>query len=161
MTPCAWIILFSPKNILSLSFPFHLRMYLLIICLNVSDNVVIEVSNVALSSCSVELMSQPCRNNVCAQGTVTLSAVTDFTRDGNRASFLSTQPTEGSHRLWRGYNPPALKVSETLACISQCNISCLSGFVLNIFNLIRQTQSSLWNALQDNEALEITIYLHW
>lgn len=101
------------------------------LCLNVSDNVVVEVSNVALSSCSVELLSQPCRNNVCAQGTVTLTAVTDFTRDGNRASFLSTQPAEGSPRLWRGYNPPALKVSETLACISICNISCLSGFVLN------------------------------
>ncbi|XP_056112597.1 von Willebrand factor D and EGF domain-containing protein isoform X2 [Rhinichthys klamathensis goyatoka] len=76
-----------------------------------SDNVVVEVSNVALSSCSVELMSQPCRNNVCAQGTVTLTAVTDFTRDGNRASFLSTQPAEGSPRLWRGYNPPVLKIT--------------------------------------------------
>lgn len=108
---------FAPKNILSLSFPFLLRMHLLIICLNVSDNVVVEVSNVALSSCSVELMSQPCRNNVCAQGTVTLTAVTDFTRDGNRASFLSSHPTEGSPRLWRGYNPPALKVSQTLARI--------------------------------------------
>lgn len=101
------------------------------LCLNVSDNVVIEVSNVALSSCSVELLSQPCRNNVCAQGTVTLTAVTDFTRDGNRASFLSIQPAEGSPRLWRGYNPPALKVSEILACISKFNISRLSGFVLN------------------------------
>uniref|UniRef100_A0A671P1S4 Si:ch211-246m6.5 n=1 Tax=Sinocyclocheilus anshuiensis TaxID=1608454 RepID=A0A671P1S4_9TELE len=69
------------------------------------------VSNVALSSCSVELQSQPCRNSVCAQGTVTLSAVTDFTRDGNRVSFLSTQPAEGSPRLWRGYNPPALKIT--------------------------------------------------
>ncbi|XP_058617446.1 von Willebrand factor D and EGF domain-containing protein isoform X2 [Onychostoma macrolepis] len=76
-----------------------------------SDNVVMEVSNVALSSCSVELLSQPCRNSVCAQGTVTLSAVTDFTRDGNRVSFLSTQPAEGSPRLWRGYNPPALKIT--------------------------------------------------
>ncbi|KAI2650490.1 von Willebrand factor D and EGF domain-containing protein [Labeo rohita] len=76
-----------------------------------SDNVVVEVSNVALSSCSVELLSQPCRNNVCAQGTVTLTAVTDFTRDGNRVSFLSAQPAEGSPRLWRGYNPPALKIT--------------------------------------------------
>ncbi|KTG02534.1 hypothetical protein cypCar_00049947 [Cyprinus carpio] len=78
-----------------------------------SDDVVVEVSNVALSSCSVELLSEPCRNGVCAQGTVTLSAVTDFTRDGNRVSFLSTQPAAGSPRLWRGYNPPALKVSQT------------------------------------------------
>uniref|UniRef100_A0A8C1EEQ4 Si:ch211-246m6.5 n=1 Tax=Cyprinus carpio carpio TaxID=630221 RepID=A0A8C1EEQ4_CYPCA len=69
------------------------------------------VSNVALSSCSVELLSEPCRNGVCAQGTVTLSAVTDFTRDGNRVSFLSTQPAAGSPRLWRGYNPPALKIT--------------------------------------------------
>ncbi|XP_059425349.1 von Willebrand factor D and EGF domain-containing protein-like isoform X2 [Carassius carassius] len=76
-----------------------------------ADNVVVKVSNVALSSCSVELLSQPCRNSVCAQGTVTLSAVTDFTRDGDRVSFLSTQPAEGSPRLWRGYNPPALKIT--------------------------------------------------
>uniref|UniRef100_A0A672N6L2 Si:ch211-246m6.5 n=1 Tax=Sinocyclocheilus grahami TaxID=75366 RepID=A0A672N6L2_SINGR len=72
---------------------------------------IVEVSNVALSSCSVELLSQPCRNNVCAQGNVTLTAVTDFTRDGNQVSFISTQPAKGSPRLWRGYSPPALKIT--------------------------------------------------
>ncbi|XP_009294487.1 von Willebrand factor D and EGF domain-containing protein [Danio rerio] len=76
-----------------------------------SDSVVVEVSNVALSSCVVELLSQPCRSSVCAQATVTLTAVTDFTRDGNRVSFLSAQPIEGSPRLWRGYNPPPLKIT--------------------------------------------------
>ncbi|KAI7791232.1 von Willebrand factor D and EGF domain-containing protein [Triplophysa rosa] len=76
-----------------------------------SDNVVAEVPNVALSSCHVELVSQPCRNNVCAQGTVTVTAVTDFTKDGNRVSLLSAQPAQGSPRLWRGYNPTALKIT--------------------------------------------------
>ncbi|XP_051549166.1 von Willebrand factor D and EGF domain-containing protein-like [Myxocyprinus asiaticus] len=76
-----------------------------------SDNVVVKVPNVALSSCYVELLSQPCQNNVCAQGTVTVTAVTDFTRDGNRVSLFSAQPAQGSPRLWRGYNPPALKIT--------------------------------------------------
>uniref|UniRef100_A0A673KMR5 Si:ch211-246m6.5 n=1 Tax=Sinocyclocheilus rhinocerous TaxID=307959 RepID=A0A673KMR5_9TELE len=90
----------------------HNRCCKVTLALSVHESgVCILVSNVALSSCSVELQSQPCRNSVCAQGTVTLSAVTDFTRDGNRVSFLSTQPTEGSPRLWRGYNPPALKIT--------------------------------------------------
>lgn len=105
------------------------------LCFNISDNVVAEVPNVALSSCHVELMSQPCRNNVCAQGTVTVTAVTDFTKDGNRVSLLSAQPAQGSPRLWRGYNPTALKVSQTtqstLARIRKCNISRLSAFVFD------------------------------
>ncbi len=129
---------FPLKNILSWSFILSFEdVSTDNLCLNVSDDVVVEVSNVALSSCSVELLSQPCRNSVCAQGTVTLSAVTDFTRDGNRVSFLSTQPAEGSPRLWRGYNPPALKVSQTLACISNLIlVAWLVLYLINICNLI-------------------------
>lgn len=133
MTACAWIVLFLSRTF-CLSFEDVSTDNL---CLNVSDDVVMEVSNVALSSCSVELLSQPCRNSVCAQGTVTLSAVTDFTRDGNRVSFLSTQPAESSPRLWRGYNPPALKVSQILACISNLIlVAWLVLYLINICNLI-------------------------
>ncbi|KAA0712091.1 von Willebrand factor D and EGF domain-containing protein [Triplophysa tibetana] len=91
----------------------HSRRCKMSLALNIydSDNVVAEVPNVALSSCHVELMSQPCRNNVCAQGTVTVTAVTEFTKDGNRVSLLSAQPAQGSPRLWRGYNPTALKIT--------------------------------------------------
>nr|XP_055074214.1 von Willebrand factor D and EGF domain-containing protein [Misgurnus anguillicaudatus] len=75
------------------------------------SDVIAEVPNVALSSCHVELVSQPCRTNVCAQGTVTVTAVTDFTRDGNRVSVIAAQPAQGSPRLWRGYSTSALKIS--------------------------------------------------
>uniref|UniRef100_A0AAY5EAG6 Uncharacterized protein n=1 Tax=Electrophorus electricus TaxID=8005 RepID=A0AAY5EAG6_ELEEL len=74
--------------------------------------------NVALSSCRLELASQACRGGVCARAAVALTAVTDFTRDGNRASLLSARPAGGSPRLWRGYAPTPVKDVPTSSCYS-------------------------------------------
>ncbi|XP_030628051.1 von Willebrand factor D and EGF domain-containing protein [Chanos chanos] len=76
-----------------------------------SDSLIQETPNVALSSCHMELLSTPCQEGVCARGSVLLTAVTDFTRDGTRASFLNFEPTRTSPRLWRNYTPAPLKVT--------------------------------------------------
>lgn len=62
-----------------------------------------EVSNVALSSCQLQLQSG-------VPASFHVSAVTDFTRDGNRASLIGALPGAGAPRLWRNYIPTSLKV---------------------------------------------------
>lgn len=66
----------------------------------------------ALSACQVELQPSACRDGSCAQATFILTAVTDFTRDGNRHSLIGAMPGPGAPRLWRSYVPNSLKVSE-------------------------------------------------
>ncbi|KAL2087936.1 hypothetical protein ACEWY4_016764 [Coilia grayii] len=75
------------------------------------DSRVQEAANVALSSCQLELLPTLCGPDGCAQGTLLLTATTDFTRDGNRASLVTPQPTRSSPRLWRSYRPDPLKVT--------------------------------------------------
>ena len=87
----------------------YLRMLMLM--LTVPDSRVQEAPNVALSACQLELLPTACGPDSCAQGTLLLTATTDFTRDGNRASLVTPQPTRGSPRLWRSYRPDPLKVS--------------------------------------------------
>uniref|UniRef100_A0A668A792 Si:ch211-246m6.5 n=1 Tax=Myripristis murdjan TaxID=586833 RepID=A0A668A792_9TELE len=70
-----------------------------------------EASNVALSACQVELQPSACRDGSCAQATFILTAVTDFTRDGNRHSLIGAMPGPGAPRLWRSYVPNSLKVT--------------------------------------------------
>uniref|UniRef100_A0A8C7J6S9 von Willebrand factor D and EGF domain-containing protein-like n=1 Tax=Oncorhynchus kisutch TaxID=8019 RepID=A0A8C7J6S9_ONCKI len=55
---------------------------------------VVEAPNMALSTCQVELQpTAACsRRQGCAWASLTLTAVTDFTRDGNRPSLLSATP---------------------------------------------------------------------
>uniref|UniRef100_A0A6Q2ZJZ1 Uncharacterized protein n=1 Tax=Esox lucius TaxID=8010 RepID=A0A6Q2ZJZ1_ESOLU len=55
----------------------------------------VEAPNMALSTCHVELQpTEACsRNQGCARAVLALTAVTDFTRDGNRQSLLTAIPT--------------------------------------------------------------------
>ncbi|KAF7647992.1 hypothetical protein LDENG_00163670, partial [Lucifuga dentata] len=69
-----------------------------------------EASNVALSACQVELQPSACSDNSCGQATFFITAVTDFTRDGNRPSLIRALPGPTSPRLWRSYVPTSLKV---------------------------------------------------
>ncbi|KAL1021806.1 hypothetical protein UPYG_G00018300 [Umbra pygmaea] len=73
----------------------------------------VEASNMALSTCHVELQSmEACsRSQGCARASLTVIAVTDFTRDGNRHSLLIATPSMDAPRLWRGYLPTPLKVT--------------------------------------------------
>ncbi|XP_061920368.1 von Willebrand factor D and EGF domain-containing protein-like [Entelurus aequoreus] len=70
-----------------------------------------EVSNLALSTCQVEIRPTACSDGSCAWTTFFLTAVTDFTRDGNRISLISAVPDAGAPRLWKNYIPTSLKVT--------------------------------------------------
>ncbi|KAM4538056.1 von Willebrand factor D and EGF domain-containing protein [Fundulus diaphanus] len=69
-----------------------------------------EVPNVVLSACQVEIKPQTCSNSTCGSATFFLTAVTDFTRDGNRLSLVSALPGPNAPRLWRSYTPTSLEV---------------------------------------------------
>ncbi|XP_076013749.1 von Willebrand factor D and EGF domain-containing protein isoform X2 [Genypterus blacodes] len=70
-----------------------------------------EASNVALSACQVDLQPTSCSNSGCGQATFFVSAVTDFTRDGNRPSLIAALPSPTAPRLWRSYVPTSLTVT--------------------------------------------------
>ncbi|XP_039998529.1 von Willebrand factor D and EGF domain-containing protein isoform X3 [Xiphias gladius] len=70
-----------------------------------------EASNVALSVCQVELQPETCSDGSCGQATFFVTAVTDFTRDGNRLSLITVLPGPSAPRLWRNYSPTSLKIT--------------------------------------------------
>lgn len=65
-----------------------------------------------LSACLVELRPTACGDGSCGRASVLVTAVTDFTRDGNRPSLIGALPGPGAPRLWRSYVPTPLKVSK-------------------------------------------------
>ncbi|MBN3314432.1 VWDE protein, partial [Atractosteus spatula] len=75
-----------------------------------SDSPGLEAPNVALSACQVDLEPTPCQADSCARASLLLTAVTDFTRDGNCASHVRAEPDQRSPELWRDYTPNPLKV---------------------------------------------------
>ncbi|XP_055022597.1 von Willebrand factor D and EGF domain-containing protein [Boleophthalmus pectinirostris] len=76
--------------------------------------------NIALSACQAELMASRCNGSVCGQGSFTVTAVTDFTRDHNRASLVSARFGPTAPRLWRNYSPAPLKVTVQDIPTSMC-----------------------------------------
>ncbi|XP_036946841.1 von Willebrand factor D and EGF domain-containing protein isoform X2 [Acanthopagrus latus] len=70
-----------------------------------------EASNVALSACQVELQPRACGDGSCGRAAFFVTAVTDFTRDGNRPSLIGVLPGHSAPRLWRNYIPTSLKVT--------------------------------------------------
>uniref|UniRef100_A0A8C5AK03 von Willebrand factor D and EGF domain-containing protein n=1 Tax=Gadus morhua TaxID=8049 RepID=A0A8C5AK03_GADMO len=71
-----------------------------------------EAPNVALSTCQLALTPSSCTDAGCGgRASFTLTAVTDFTRDGNRPSLVSAGPAPGAPRLWRNYVSPPLRVT--------------------------------------------------
>ncbi|XP_056287078.1 von Willebrand factor D and EGF domain-containing protein isoform X2 [Pseudoliparis swirei] len=75
------------------------------------DGVEREAPNVALSACRVELRPAACGRGGCGRAALFVTAVTDFTRDGNRPSLIGVSPGPGAPRLWRSYVPTPLKVT--------------------------------------------------
>ncbi|NWU38688.1 VWDE protein, partial [Hylia prasina] len=67
--------------------------------------------DIALSACQVDLLPGPCSGSSCAAATVTVTAVTDFARDGNRVSRISAQPLAPRGLLWRAHTPRDVKVT--------------------------------------------------
>ncbi|XP_074520455.1 von Willebrand factor D and EGF domain-containing protein [Halichoeres trimaculatus] len=79
--------------------------------LSVHDPDGVGVSNVALSACQTELQPNSCKDGSCGSASFFVTAVTDFTRDGNRPSLIGVTPGTGAPRLWRNYVPTSLKVT--------------------------------------------------
>ncbi|KAK2857120.1 hypothetical protein Q5P01_005855 [Channa striata] len=75
------------------------------------DSLEHEASNVALSTCQVEIRPDACKDGSCGRATFFVTAVTDFTRDGNRPSLVGALPGPNAPRLWRSYVPTSLKVT--------------------------------------------------
>ncbi|XP_042369030.1 LOW QUALITY PROTEIN: von Willebrand factor D and EGF domain-containing protein [Plectropomus leopardus] len=79
-----------------------------------------EAPNVALSACQVELRPHACSEGSCGRASFFVSAVTDFTRDGNRPSLVGVLPAASAPRLWRSYAPTSLKVTVQDVPTSMC-----------------------------------------
>lgn len=90
------------------------RSHQLTVVLTFADSLGTEAPNLALSACQVELRAHGCGDGSCGQASFFVTAVTDFTRDGNRPSVISVLPAPGAPRLWRNYVPKSLKVGQQL-----------------------------------------------
>ncbi|XP_029444841.1 von Willebrand factor D and EGF domain-containing protein isoform X2 [Rhinatrema bivittatum] len=67
--------------------------------------------NLALSSCQVDLLKSPCHNGTCSQAVLYFTAVTDFTRDGDRVTTIMTDPIASETFLWNGYAPEGMQIT--------------------------------------------------
>ncbi|XP_042075813.1 von Willebrand factor D and EGF domain-containing protein isoform X2 [Haplochromis burtoni] len=83
----------------------------LALTVNDPDSLGHEVSNVVLSACQVQLQPNTCSEGSCGWAKFFVTAVTDFTRDGNRMSLIGASPGPSAPRLWRSYVPTSLKVT--------------------------------------------------
>ncbi|XP_029306710.1 LOW QUALITY PROTEIN: von Willebrand factor D and EGF domain-containing protein [Cottoperca gobio] len=83
----------------------------LALSVNDPDGLGHEAPNVVLSTCQVELQPNACSGGSCGQATLFVTAVTDFTRDGNRPSLIGVFPGLNAPRLWRSYVPTSLRVT--------------------------------------------------
>uniref|UniRef100_A0A8C5NAQ0 Uncharacterized protein n=2 Tax=Gouania willdenowi TaxID=441366 RepID=A0A8C5NAQ0_GOUWI len=77
---------------------------------NDPDSLGHEASNVVLSVCQVEVKPNACNSGSCGETRFRVTAVSDFTRDGNRPSLIGAVPGSTAPRLWRNYKPTPLKV---------------------------------------------------
>ncbi|NXY90744.1 VWDE protein, partial [Alcedo cyanopectus] len=75
------------------------------------DRQLVGPPDVALSTCRVDLLRAPCSGSSCAAATLTVTAVTDFARDGNRSSRITAEPVGRRDLLWRAYTPKDVKVT--------------------------------------------------
>uniref|UniRef100_A0A673SRQ2 von Willebrand factor D and EGF domains n=1 Tax=Suricata suricatta TaxID=37032 RepID=A0A673SRQ2_SURSU len=67
--------------------------------------------NLALSSCHVELhQTSSCANGSCSHAFVSYSAVTDFSRDGDRITNIVVEPIVNEDFLWNGYIPDSIQI---------------------------------------------------
>lgn len=67
-------------------------------------------SDLALSSCKVDLLPSPCQNGTCGHAVLHYTAVLDFAADGNKVSGIVADPIESSNFLWSGYVPDVIQV---------------------------------------------------
>ncbi|XP_072821532.1 von Willebrand factor D and EGF domain-containing protein [Vicugna pacos] len=67
--------------------------------------------NLALSSCHVDLhRTSSCVNGTCSLAFVYYTAVTDFSRDGNRVTSIVVEPIVSDDFLWNSYIPDSIQI---------------------------------------------------
>ncbi|OXB63000.1 hypothetical protein ASZ78_003095 [Callipepla squamata] len=75
------------------------------------DSQLLEPPDIVLSACQVDLVSAPCSEGSCAAAVLTVTAVTDFTQDGNRISHIKAKPVGHRDVLWRTHTSKDVKVT--------------------------------------------------
>ncbi|XP_072620526.1 von Willebrand factor D and EGF domain-containing protein isoform X6 [Vulpes vulpes] len=67
--------------------------------------------NLALSSCHVDLhRTSSCANGSCSHAFVYYTAVTDFSRDGDRVTNIVVEPIVHEDFLWNSYIPDSIQI---------------------------------------------------
>ena len=80
-------------------------------------------ADVTLSACEVRIYTKPCDKNGCGEGTVDLTAITDFIKDGDRTSRLATARVRSDGAVgWKAYDPPDIEVMFLLAFLIKVNL---------------------------------------
>lgn len=67
-------------------------------------------SNLALSSCYVDLYQVPCNRGICSRSSVYYTAVTDFVQDGDRGTEVLSLPIATGNFLWNSYIPDPVQI---------------------------------------------------
>ncbi|XP_075684884.1 von Willebrand factor D and EGF domain-containing protein [Rhinoderma darwinii] len=68
-------------------------------------------SDLALSSCEVNLLQSSCQNKTCGQADLYYTAVMDFAMDGDTVTSIEVDPIVSSIFLWNGYIPESLQIT--------------------------------------------------
>lgn len=67
-------------------------------------------SDLALSSCEVNLLQSRCQNGTCGQAALYYTAVMDFATDGDTVTSIEVDPIVSTNFLWNGYVPDPIQV---------------------------------------------------
>ncbi|KAM8966794.1 von Willebrand factor D and EGF domain-containing protein [Pelodytes ibericus] len=68
-------------------------------------------SDLALSSCQVDLLDSLCQNGTCSQAVLYYSAVLDFVADGDKVTRIVVDPIVSTNLLWNGYAPQSTQIT--------------------------------------------------
>ncbi|XP_077346843.1 von Willebrand factor D and EGF domain-containing protein isoform X1 [Lithobates pipiens] len=68
-------------------------------------------SDLALSSCEVDLLPSPCQNGTCGHAVLYYTAVIDFAEDGNKVTSIVADPIDSANFLWSGYVPDVIQIA--------------------------------------------------
>ncbi|XP_078394954.1 von Willebrand factor D and EGF domain-containing protein [Cetorhinus maximus] len=67
-------------------------------------------SNLALSSCHVDLHQAPCNRGICSRSSIHYTAVIDFAQDGDRVTEVTSWPIVTENFLWNSYIPEPVQI---------------------------------------------------
>ncbi|XP_053324157.1 von Willebrand factor D and EGF domain-containing protein [Spea bombifrons] len=68
-------------------------------------------SDLALSSCQVDLPQSACQSGKCSQAVLHYTAVTDFVADGDKVANIVVDAIISSSFLWNGYSPLSTQIT--------------------------------------------------